>query len=142
MRSNIPAAAALLIALTATPAGSQAPADAAATTCASFLKARPSDALHRQAANWLSGYASGYAAAVAAARQTPVQSLTREELLKSVSDFCQANPQATIALAASAWAPPPPPAGAAPVPAAEPAPLGRGWLLDLNNRPSNPGGRR
>jgi hypothetical protein len=138
MRSIISAAAVLFFALTATPAWTQSSFDAAGTTCAQFLKARASDALHRQASNWLYGYASGFNAGLRAARQPAALNLANDQLLRSAADYCQANPQATIASAASAWipiAPLPPPEGEAPPPS-------RGRFIDLDARPTNPGGRR
>jgi hypothetical protein len=127
------AAAVSLFALTTTPAGAQSSFDAAGTTCAQFLKARASDPLHRQASNWLYGYASGLTAGLTAGRQPEVVTLTNDQLLKSAADYCQANPGATIANAASAWVP---------QPAAEPEPPpSRGLFLNLD-RPSRPGGRQ
>src|SRR4051812_36185729 len=122
MRSIIPAAAVLLSVLAATPAGAQSSFDAAGTTCAQFLKARASDALHRQASNWLLGYASGLAAGLRAAGNSAAQGFTSDQLLRFAADFCQGNPGATIALAASAWVPPPPAAAASqPPPVASPS---------------------
>ena len=133
MRSII-AAAVSLFALTATPAGAQSSFDAAGTTCAQFLKARASDALYRQASNWLYGYASGLTAGLTAGKHPAVVTLTNDQLLKSAADYCQANPGATIANAASAWVP-------QPQPEPEPPP-NRGFFLDLGKRPASPGGRQ
>lgn len=127
----------LLFALTATPAGTQSSFDAAATICAQFLRARPGDALHRQASNWLYGYASGFTAGLRAARHPAVQNLSNDQVLKSAAEYCQANSGATIANAASAWAAP-----SVPPPEAETPPPSRGLFLDLGTRPANPGGRR
>jgi hypothetical protein len=132
MRSII-AAAVSLFALTAPPAGAQSSFDAASTTCAQFLKARAGDALHRQASNWLYGYASGLAAGLNAGKQPAAVPLANDQLLNSAADYCQANPGATIANAASAWVP-------QPQPAPEPAPI-RDFFLNLK-RPTNPGGRQ
>src|SRR5215213_7153519 len=104
MRSII-AVAVSLLALTATPAGAQSSFDAAGTTCAQFLKARASDTLHRQASNWLYGYASGFTAGLTAGKHPALATLSNDQLLKSAADYCQANPDATIADAASAWIP-------------------------------------
>src|SRR5215213_9990002 len=132
MRSLI-AVAVSVFALTATPAGAQSSFDASGTTCAQYLKARASDALHRQASNWLYGYASGLTAGLTTGKHPPVVTLTNDQLLKSAADYCHANPGATIANAASAWVP---------QPAAEPeAPPSRGFFLNLE-RPSRPGGRQ
>lgn len=136
MRSTI-AAALSVIALMVSPAATQTSFDAAGTSCAQFLKARAGDALHRLATNWLYGYASGLNAGLKAASQAPVPRLTNDQLLQSASDYCQANPGATIANAASSWVPQPPPAAAAPVP-----PPSRGFFMDLNTMPTQPGGRR
>jgi hypothetical protein len=133
MRSII-AAAVSLFALTAS-AGAQS-FDAAATTCAQFVKARASDAVYRQASNWLYGYASGLTAGLAAGKHPAVVTLTNDQLLKSTVDYCQANPGATIANAASAWVPQP---QAQPEPE---APQSRDFFLNLNRRPTNPGGRQ
>jgi hypothetical protein len=138
MRSIIPAAAVLLVALAATPAGTQTSSDAAGTTCAQFLKARAGDAIYRQASNWLHGYASGFNAGLRAVKQPAVLNLANDQLLKSATEYCQANPQATIANAASAWIPLAP----LPPPEAEAPSLGRGRFIDLDARPNNPGGRR
>jgi hypothetical protein len=132
MRFILPAAVSLL-ALTATPAGAQSSFDAAGRTCAQFLKARAGDTLHRQASNWLYGYASGLTAGLAAGRQPAVVTVTNDQLLKSAADYCQANPGATIANAAGAWVPQTPPE-------AEPLPS-RGFFLRLE-RPTHPGGRQ
>jgi hypothetical protein len=129
------AAALLLVALTAAPAGSQSSFDVAGTSCGQFLKARAGDALHRQVANWLYGYASGFNAGLRAARQPAVQNLANDQLLKSAADYCQSNPGATIANAAGAWLALPP------AEAEAPPPPGRGRFLDLDTRPANPGGR-
>jgi len=131
MRSII-AVAVSVFALTATPAGAQSSFDASGTTCAQFLKARASDTLHRQASNWLYGYASGLTAGLTAAKH-PAATLANDQLLKSAIDYCQANPGATIADAASAWVP---------QPRAEPEPPpNRGFFLNLE-RPTKPGGRQ
>jgi hypothetical protein len=127
------AAAVSLFALTATPAGAQSSFDAAGTTCAQFLKARAGDTLHRQASNWLYGYASGLTAGLTAGKQPAVVTLTNDQLLKSAADYCQANPGATIANAASAWVPQPAPEAA--------APASPGFMLNLT-RPTKPGGRQ
>jgi hypothetical protein len=132
MRSII-AAAVSLFALATTLAGAQSSFDAAGTTCAQFLKARASDALYRQASNWLYGYASGLTAGLTAGRQPEVVILTNDQLLKLAADYCQANPGATVANAASAWVPQPAPEAAAP-----PSP---GFMLNLT-RPTKPGGRQ
>jgi hypothetical protein len=132
MRSII-AAAVSLFALAAMPAGAQSSFDAAGTTCAQFLKARASDALHRQASNWLYGYASGLTAGLTAGRQPAAATVANDQLLKSAADYCQANPGATIANAASAWVPQTPPEP-------EPPPS-RGFFLNLE-RPAKPGGRQ
>ena len=124
-----------LFALTATPAGAQPSFDAAGATCAQFLKARANDTLHRQVSNWLYGYASGLTAGLRAAKDPASLNLTNDQLLRSAADYCQANPGATIANAASAWIPQPPPNAEAPPP-------NRGFLFELNTRPTNPGGRR
>ena len=134
MHSIIRAAAVSLFALTATPAGAQSSCDAAGTTCAQFLRARASDGLNRQASNWLFGYASGLTAGLKAGKHPTVLTLTNDQLLKSAADYCQANPGATIADAASAWVPLPP--------QPEPPSPSRGFFLDLGTRPTNPGGRR
>jgi hypothetical protein len=138
MRFIIPTAALLLLALTSTPAAPQSSFDAAGASCAQFLKARAGDALHRQASNWLYGYASGFNAGLRAVRQPAVLNLTNDQLLKSAADYCQANPGATIANAASAWVPVAP----LPPPEAEAPPPSRGRFIDLDARPTNPGGRR
>jgi hypothetical protein len=130
MRSIV-AAAVSLFALTA-PAGAQSSFDASGTTCAQFLKARAGDTLHRQASNWLYGYASGLTAGLTAGKYPAVATLTNDQLLKSAADYCQANPGATIANAASAWVPQPPP---------EPEAPSRGFFLNLD-RPARPGGRQ
>ena len=132
MRSII-AAAVSLLALTATPASAQSSFDASGTTCAQYLKARASDALHRQASNWLYGYASGLTAGLTTGKHPAVVTLTDDQLLKSAADYCQANPGATIANAASAWVPQ--------APAQPEAPPSRGPFLNLE-RPSRPGGRQ
>ena len=132
MHSMIVAAVSLL-ALTATPAGAQSPFDAAGMTCAQFLKARASDTVRRQASNWLYGYASGLTAGLAAGNQPAVVALTNDQVLKSAADYCQANPGATIADAASAWIPQAPPQAE--------APPSRGLFLNLE-RPTRPGGRQ
>jgi hypothetical protein len=132
MRSII-AAALALFALTATPAGAQSSFDAAGATCAQFLKARAGDALHRQVSNWLYGYASGLSAGLTAGKQPAVVTLSNDQLLKSAADYCQANPGATIANAASAWVPQPPPQPE--------APPSRSFFFNLD-RPKDPGGRR
>jgi hypothetical protein len=132
MRSVL-AAAVSLFALTATPAGAQSSFDAAGTTCAQFLKARASDALHRQASNWLYGYASGLIAGLTASKHPAAVTFTNDQLLKSAADYCQANPGTTIANAASAWIPQPPPEAD--------APPSRGFFLNLE-RPARPGGRQ
>jgi len=132
MRSII-AATVWLFALSATPAGAQSSFDASGTTCAQFLKARASDTLHRQASNWLYGYASGLTAGLTAAKHPAAVTLTNDQLLKSATDYCQANPGATIADAASAWIP---------QPRVEPEPPpSRGFFLNLE-RPTKPGGRQ
>jgi hypothetical protein len=137
MRSII-AIAVSLFALTATPAGAQSSFDAAGTTCAQFLKARASDNLHRQAANWLYGYASGLSAGLTAGKFPQVVTITNDQVLKSAADYCQANPGATIANAASAWVPQAPSQSQS-----EPEPASRpGFFLDLSKRPKNPGGRQ
>jgi hypothetical protein len=133
MRSVI-AAAVLLLALTGMPAGAQSSFDAAGTICAQFLRARARDSVHRQTLNWLYGYASGLSAGLNASKHLPGVPLTNDQLLKSTADYCQTNPGATIADAASAWVP-------QSLPEPEPPP-NRGLLLDLDKRPSNPGGRR
>jgi hypothetical protein len=130
---SIIAAAVSLLPLTAMPAGAQSSFDASGTTCAQFLKARASDTLHRQASNWLYGYASGLTAGLAAGKHPAVVALSNEQLLKSAADYCQANPGATIANAASAWIP-------QPAAEAEPPPS-RGFFLNLE-RPTKPGGRQ
>jgi hypothetical protein len=131
MRSII-AAAVSLFALTPPPAGAQPSFDAAGMTCAQFLKARVSDTVRRQASSWLYGYASGLTAGLTAAKQ-PAETLTNDQLLKSATDYCQANPGATIADAASAWIP---------QPRGEPEPPpSRGFFLNLE-RPAKPGGRQ
>jgi hypothetical protein len=131
MRSII-AAAVSLFALTTLPAGAQPSFDAAGMTCAQFLKARASDTVRRQASSWLYGYASGLTAGLTAAKQ-PAETLTNDQLLKSAADYCQANPGATIADAASAWIP---------QPRVEPEPPpSRGFFLNLE-RPAKPGGRQ
>jgi hypothetical protein len=131
MRSII-AAAVSLFALTTPPAGAQPSFDAAGMTCAQFLKARASDTVRRQASSWLYGYASGLTAGLTAAKQ-PAETLTNDQLLKSAADYCQANPGATIAEAASAWIP-------QPRIESEPPPS-RGFFLNLE-RPAKPGGRQ
>jgi hypothetical protein len=132
MRSII-AAAVSLVMLAVTPAGAQSSFDAAGTTCAQFLKARAGDTLHRQASNWLYGYASGLGAGLTAAKQPAGVTLSNDQLLKSAADYCQANPGATIANAASAWLP-------QPSPESEPPPS-RGFFFNLE-RPKHPGGRQ
>jgi hypothetical protein len=132
MRSIIVAAVSLFV-LTATPAGAQSSFDAAGTTCAQFVKARASDTLHRQASNWLWGYASGLTAGLTAGKNPAVVTLTNDQLLKSAADYCQANPGATIANAASAWVP-------QPQPESEPPPS-QGFFFNLK-RPTQPGGRQ
>jgi hypothetical protein len=131
MRSII-AAAVSLFALTTLPAGAQPSFDAAGMTCAQFLKARASDTVRRQASSWLYGYASGLMAGLMAAKQ-PAETLTNDQLLKSAADYCETNPGATIADAASAWIP---------QPRVEPEPPpSRGFFLNLE-RPAKPGGRQ
>jgi hypothetical protein len=132
MRSIIAAAVSLFV-VTATPAGAQSSFDAAGTTCTQFLKARAGDALHRQASNWLYGYASGLTAGLTAGKQPAVVTLTNDQLLKSAADYCQANPGATIANAASAWVP-----QQLPEPAPPPS---QNFFFNLK-RPTQPGGRQ
>jgi hypothetical protein len=128
--------AVLFFALAATPAGAQLSFDAAGTSCAQFLKVRANDALHRQVSNWLFGYARGLTAGLRAAEDPAgLNNLSNDQLLKSATDYCQANPGATIANAASAWVPQAPPKAEAP-------PSGRGFFLDLSKPATNPGGRR
>jgi hypothetical protein len=134
MRLIIPAIS--ILALTTTLAGAQSSFDAAGTSCGQFLKARANDALHRQVSNWLYGYASGLTAGLRAAQDPAGLNLTNDQLVRSATDYCQANPGATIANAASAWVPQQPP------PKAEGPPSGRGFFLDLSKPATNPGGRR
>jgi hypothetical protein len=130
-------AAALLLALAASPAAAQS-FGAGNTTCAQFLRAaRSGDILYHQASNWLLGYVSGMNAALAAANG-PAIKLTNEQIMKSAGDYCETHPGATIAAAAAEWFPSLPKEAAAPA-----QPQGsRSWTLDLNQRPSVPGGRR
>jgi len=132
MRVLIPAI--LLSALAATLAGAQS-SDVAGTSCAQFLNARANDTLHRQVSNWLYGYASGLTAGLKAAQGPDAPHLSNDQLLRSATSYCQANPGATIANAASAWVPQPPPKAEAPPPS-------RGFFLDLSKPAINPGGRR
>src|SRR5262245_52776793 len=101
MRIIIPAAALSLVLLTAVPAGAQSSFDASGMGCGQFLRARAGDAVYRQAANWLNGYANGLAAGLRTTRSAAVPAPTADQVLKSAIDYCQANPGATIANAAS-----------------------------------------
>ena len=94
------------------------------------------DPLHRQVSNWLYGYVTGLAAGLRAAQDSAAPNLTNDQLLRSATDYCQANPGATIANAASAWVPQPAPKAEAP------AASGRGFFLDLSKPATQPGGRR
>jgi len=134
MRPIFSAAAVLL--LTLTPAGAQSSIDVGATSCAEFLRARANDSLHRQASNWIYGYASGLYAGLKAGKHPAVMSLSNEQLLKSATDYCRANPASTIAGAASEWVPPPPPE-----PEPPPPPPKRDFFDFLGTKPANPGGR-
>jgi hypothetical protein len=131
-----------LFMLTTAPVGAQTSFDAAGTSCAQFLKTRAGDSLHRQAANWLYGYASGLSAGLTAGKNPTAVSLTSDQVLKSAAEYCQANPGATIANAASAWVPQTP--SSSPSQAqSEPEPPSRpGFFIDLSKRPKNPGGRQ
>jgi hypothetical protein len=131
-----------LFALMATPARAQSSFDAAGTTCAQFLKLRAGDALHRQAANWLYGYVSGLSAGLTVGRQQAAATPADDQVLKSAAEYCQDNPGATIANAASAWVPrAPSPSQSQSEPAPEPASR-PGFFIDLSKRPKNPGGRQ
>ena len=134
MRSIFFTATVLL--LTLTPAGAQSSLDVGATPCAQFLRARASDPLHRQASNWLYGYASGLYAGLKAGKHPAVMNLSNEQLLKSATDYCRANPASTIANAAGEWVPPPPPE-----PEPPPPPPKRDFFDLFGTKPTLPGGR-
>jgi hypothetical protein len=86
-----------------TPALAQKQFGAAGVTCAQYIKgARTSDITYHQASNWLLGYVSGVNAATANGGARAIN-LTNDQVLKSASDYCAANPQATIAAAAGQW---------------------------------------
>ena len=137
MHSAILAAAVSLLTLMATPAGAQSSTDVGGTSCAEFLRARASDNLHRQASNWLYGYASGLYAGLKAGKHPAVMNLSNEQLLKSATDYCRANPASTLASAASEWVPPPPPE-----PEPPPPPPKRDFFDFLGTKPTLPGGRQ
>lgn len=101
--------------------------------CSQYLKAaRSSDILYHQASNWLLGYASGMNAALKSVRVTPAVEPTREQVLKAAGDYCEANPQATIATAANEWQ------ASLPKPAPAAAQGGRETFIINLERPKNP----
>lgn len=91
------------------------------TTCAQFLRAaRMSDMLYHQASNWLLGYVSGMNAALAStSASASAVTLGNDQLMKSAGNYCEANPNKTIANAAAEWFPSLPRQAVAP---AEPPP--------------------
>lgn len=122
MRSTIrwKLSAAVLATVVAAPALAQKQFGAAGVLCSQYVKgARTSDIVYHQASNWLLGYVSGVNAAQAANGGAPAINLTNDQVLKSATDYCAANPSATIASAAGQWyatlpkaAPEPPPQAA------------------------------
>jgi hypothetical protein len=137
MRPGVTAAVFLFV--LASPSAAQS-FGAGNTTCAQFLRAaRSGDILYHQASNWLLGYVSGMNTALKAAKApTPAMNLTSDQVMKSAADYCEAHPTATIAAAAAEWYPSLPKEAEAP----QSGPPSRSWMLDLNARPSLPGGRR
>jgi hypothetical protein len=106
MRSTIHSklSAAALAAFVTTPALAQKQFGAAGVLCSQYVKgARNSDIAYHQASNWLLGYVSGVNAAQAANGGAPAINLTNDQVLKSATDYCAANPTATIASAAGQW---------------------------------------
>ena len=97
--------AAALFALLALPVQAQPLHGAGNVLCRDFLRAgRSSDILYHQAANWILGYVSGMNAALARSNgTTAAPNLSNDQLLKSVADYCDANPGSTIAAAANQW---------------------------------------
>jgi hypothetical protein len=89
---------------------------AGGTLCSQYTwAARSSDILHHQASNWLLGYVSGMNAASRSPGQVaPLDRLTGDQVLRAATEYCEANPTATIASAANVWY------AAAPKPAAPP----------------------
>jgi hypothetical protein len=136
-RVTVTFAAVSVFILAAPPAAAQS-LGAGNTTCAQFLRAaRSGDILYHQASNWLLGYVSGRDAALKAARASTMN-LTGDQIMKSAADYCEAHPAATIATAAAEWYPSLPKDAEVPS-QSQPS---RSWMLDLNARPSVPGGRR
>ena len=106
MRSNIrlKLSAAALAAFVATPALAQKQFGAAGVLCSQYVKgARTSDIVYHQASNWLLGYVSGVNAAQAVNGGARAINLTNDQVLRSATEYCAANPSATIASAAGQW---------------------------------------
>jgi hypothetical protein len=73
----------------------------AGVPCSQFTKAaRSSDMLYHQASQWLLGYVSGMNAAKGT---TPIANLTNDQVLKSATSYCDANPGSNLANAANEW---------------------------------------
>jgi len=110
----------VLLALAAMPAQAQSQTQpslgAGGTLCSQYSQAaRTSKILYHQASNWLLGYVSGTSEAMRTPGQaSPLGGLNGDQILRAASDYCDANPTATIAQAANVWL------SAAPKPAAAP----------------------
>lgn len=78
---------------------------AGGTLCSQYTKAaRSSDILYHQASNWLLGYVSGLNEAFRAAGQpSPLDGLTGDQVLRTATEYCEANPTSTVANAANLW---------------------------------------
>jgi hypothetical protein len=89
---------------------------AGGTSCSQYLRAaRYSDILYHQASNWMLGYVSGLSEAMRVPGQaSPLDGLSGDQILRSATQYCEANPTSTIANAANVWY------AAAPKPAAAP----------------------
>jgi hypothetical protein len=95
----------VLLSSTAVAARAQSYFGMAGLQCGQYTKAaRSKDALYQQASQWLLGYVSGMNAAMRVAKgMTPLASLTNDQVLKSASDYCEANPAGNLANAANEW---------------------------------------
>jgi hypothetical protein len=104
-------AAASVLALMAASAQAQSQVEArgalgaGGTLCSQYTRAaRSSDILYHQASSWLLGYLSGLNEAFRAAGQrSPLDGLTSHQVLRTASEYCEANPASTVANATSLW---------------------------------------
>lgn len=124
MRRASAAAGLLLLTAASALAQAQHPTTfgAGSTLCSRYTKAaRSSDILYHQASSWLLGYVSGLGeASRASGRASPFDGLNTAQVLRTVAEYCEANPTSTIASATNLWRTATAPAPAAPPQASTP----------------------